>query len=460
MPGLYNKYIRPLHAAGDAVSIALSFALAHQIAPGETATLTLSGYTQLLLYALFAWYTCSLLLGTYKIYRAVSINRLLLNALQVILLYVLLFEVIIQLFDLEAISRQLQFLHYGFLTCFVLFYRFVVLLLLRHFRRKGYNKRFVVIVGMGEAGKELRRFFEQHPEYGYHFMGFFDDKAVGAPDVLGSIEDITAYLEENHIDEIYCSPFELPRNQIIRLMNDADDRLIRMKFLPEPGTFHHTRMKLDFHDMLPVLVFRSIPLDDTFNKVIKRAFDILFSSVVIILVLSWLIPLLALLIKIDSRGPIFFGQERSGINYKTFRCWKLRSMYVNNEANSLLARRGDSRITRVGAFLRKTSLDELPQFFNVFMGQMSIVGPRPHMLKVNEEYAMVAEKYMVRHFIKPGITGLSQVRGYRGDTSSDYQIRGRVKLDIFYLENWSFFLDLKIVFYTVYNMLRGEDNAF
>lgn len=135
-------------------------------------------------------------------------------------------------------------------------------------------------------------------------------------------------------------------------------------------------------------------------------------------------------------------------------------MYVNTEANSLLARRGDSRITPVGAFLRKTSLDELPQFFNVFLGQMSIVGPRPHMLKANEEYALIAEKYMVRHFIKPGVTGLSQVRGYRGDTTEDYQVRGRVKLDIFYLENWSFTLDLKIIFYTIYNVFRGDKHAF
>ncbi|GAA4428270.1 hypothetical protein GCM10023188_12330 [Pontibacter saemangeumensis] len=135
-------------------------------------------------------------------------------------------------------------------------------------------------------------------------------------------------------------------------------------------------------------------------------------------------------------------------------------MYVNTEANSLLARRGDSRITPVGSFLRKTSLDELPQFFNVFLGQMSIVGPRPHMLKANEEYALIAEKYMVRHFIKPGVTGLSQVRGYRGDTTEDYQVRGRVKLDIFYLENWSFTLDLKIIFYTIYNVFKGDKHAF
>lgn len=460
MPGLYNKYIKPLHATGDAASILLSSALASIFTNGQLGVFLTFRHLQFVLIALFAWYSCTYLLGTYKFHRIVYTAKVFSSVLKVVILYILLLETILNLFRVQAIPRDFLFYHYGTLTGLVAFYRLVVIYLLRYFRKKGYNKRFVVIVGMGKSGRELQRFFHTHPEYGYSFQGYFDDNALGEPEVLGRIEDVEPYLEEHHVDEIYCSPFELRRHQVIRLMTYADDHLIRIKFLPEPGTFPHARLKLDFYDMLPVLVFRSIPLDDTFNKAVKRAFDILFSSLVIVLFLSWLIPLLALLIKIDSRGPVFFGQERSGINYQTFRCWKLRSMYVNNEANSLLARRGDSRITRIGAFLRKTSLDELPQFFNVFMGQMSIVGPRPHMLKVNEEYAMVAEKYMVRHFIKPGITGLSQVRGYRGDTSSDYQIRGRVKLDIFYLENWSFFLDLKIVFYTIYNMLRGEDNAF
>jgi putative colanic acid biosysnthesis UDP-glucose lipid carrier transferase len=460
MPGLYNKYIKPLHATGDAASILLSAAMASVLTDGQVDGFFTARHLQFVLIALSAWYGCAYLLGTYKFHRIVHSAKVFASVLKMVILYILLLESVLSIFEIRGLSREFLLYHYGILTALVAFYRLVVIYLLRYFRKQGYNKRFVVIVGMGKSGRELQRFFHTHPEYGYSFQGYFDDNSVGEPEVLGRIEDVEPYLEEHHVDEIYCSPFELRRHQVIRLMNYADDHLIRIKFLPEPGTFPHTRLKLDFYDMLPVLVFRSIPLDDTFNKAMKRTFDIVFSSLVIIFFLSWLLPLLALLIKLDSRGPVFFGQERSGINYQTFRCWKLRSMYVNNEANSLLARRGDTRITRIGAFLRKTSLDELPQFFNVFLGQMSIVGPRPHMLKVNEEYALVAEKYMVRHFIKPGITGLSQVRGYRGDTSSDYQIRGRVKLDIFYLENWSFLLDLKIVFYTVYNMLRGEDNAF
>ncbi|WP_083919432.1 undecaprenyl-phosphate glucose phosphotransferase [Pontibacter roseus] len=458
MPGLYNKYIKPLHASGDAASIILSSIVAFHLTDGLTVDYFSSHHLEFLLFSLLAWYICTYLLGTYKFYRIVQIKKVAVDLLKAMLLYLLLIEAITSIFAINILPHKFLLYHYAILAGCVIFYRLIVILVLHYFRKKGYNKRFVIIVGMGKAGQELKKFFYQHPGYGYHFMGYFDDKSVGEPDVLGTIDDLEGYLENHHIDDIYCSSFELSRNQVIRIMNYADDHLIRMKFLPEPGAFHQNRLKIDFYDMLPVLVSRSIPLDDTVNKALKRAFDILFSSLVIVFFLSWFVPIIAILIKIDSKGPVFYGQERSGINYKTFRCWKFRSMHVNSE--SQLAKRGDSRITRMGAFIRKTSLDELPQFFNVFMGHMSIVGPRPHPLFVNEEYALVAEKYMVRHFIKPGITGLSQVRGYRGDTSSDYQIRGRVKLDIFYLENWTFFLDLKIIFYTVYNMVRGEDNAF
>jgi putative colanic acid biosysnthesis UDP-glucose lipid carrier transferase len=233
-----------------------------------------------------------------------------------------------------------------------------------------------------------------------------------------------------------------------------------MKFLPEPGELPYRQMKVDFYDVLPVLIFRSIPLDDVVNKVIKRTFDIVFSLAVIILILSWLIPILGILIKLNSKGPVFFKQYRTGLDNKKFKCWKLRTMTVNGESDSKQAKRGDARITSIGAFLRRTSLDELPQFFNVLRGNMSVVGPRPHMLQHTEQYSRIVNKFMVRHFIKPGITGLSQVRGFRGETTEVHQMRGRIKLDIFYLEHWSFFLDIKIIFHTVINIFRGEDNAF
>jgi Undecaprenyl-phosphate glucose phosphotransferase len=401
-----------------------------------------------------------MLLGTYRYYRVARIRWIVVDALKAVLLYILLLEASLNFIDHIRLPRPLLFYHYLILVGLILFLRVAFTYAIRYFRRKGYNSKTVIVVGNDKTGQELKKFFFRHPEYGYRFVGIFDDEVTDDPCVIGKVQDVEPFVRKHGIDEIYCCPFSLQKDQIISLMEFADNNLVRIKFLPEPGSYKYQKLKIDFYDMLPILVARSIPLDDAINKALKRSFDIAFSLSVILFVLSWLLPILAIIIKLDSKGPIFFGQVRSGINNKTFRCWKLRSMYINNEANSQLARRGDSRITPVGAFLRKTSLDELPQFFNVLWGQMSIVGPRPHMLKADQEYALIAEKYMVRHFIKPGVTGLSQVRGYRGETTEDYQVRGRVKLDIFYLENWTFLLDLKIIFYTIYNVFRGDKHAF
>lgn len=460
MPGLYNKYIKLTHSLGDVAALSIANVAAFVLVNGDLGGFISGKHHIFLLYSLVAWIICNLLLGTYKYYRVGRRLWIIFDALKVTLLYVLLIEATLNILDYFTFPRSYLLYHYLFLCFLVLSWRIVVTFIIRFFRKRGYNSRKVIIVGYSKTGKELQEFFYKHPEYAYRFEGFFDDHAIEEPFVIGRIEDVKKYVLENEVNEVYCSAFALKKEQIFSLLEFSDNNLLRMKFLPEPGSFTYQKLKIDFYDMLPILVARAIPLDDGINKVLKRVFDIVFSLFVIVFLLSWLLPILAIIIKLDSKGPVFFGQVRSGINNKTFLCWKLRSMYINTEANSQLARRGDSRITPVGAFLRKTSLDELPQFFNVLMGQMSIVGPRPHMLKADQEYALIAEKYMVRHFIKPGVTGLSQVRGYRGDTTADYQVRGRVKLDIFYLENWTFLLDVKIIFYTIYNAIRGDKAAF
>ena len=219
-------------------------------------------------------------------------------------------------------------------------------------------------------------------------------------------------------------------------------------------------LKRDFYGLVPVLEFRSIPLDDPYNLVIKRIFDVIFSLAIIFFVMSWLTPVLAFFIKLESNGPVFFKQKRNGYNYKSFNCIKFRSMIINEDADLIQVSKSDERITRVGRFMRKTSIDELPQFFNVLIGDMSVVGPRPHMLSHTEVYANKVDKFMVRHFVKPGITGLAQVSGYRGEIETDNDIIGRVKFDIFYIENWSLFLDLKIIVKTVIKAIMGDEKAY
>jgi putative colanic acid biosynthesis UDP-glucose lipid carrier transferase len=219
-------------------------------------------------------------------------------------------------------------------------------------------------------------------------------------------------------------------------------------------------MKLDYYGFVPVLSVRELPFDKPGVKLAKRIFDIVFSLFVIIFFLSWITPILYFLIKRESKGPLFFKQIREGIKGDTFMCYKYRSMGVNRSADKIQATKGDIRVTKMGKIIRKTSIDELPQFFNVLFGDMSVVGPRPHMLSQSEIFKKIVNKYMVRHFVKPGITGLAQVKGYRGEIENYKDIKNRVKYDIFYIENWSFFLDMKIIYQTVKNAIKGEDKAY
>ena len=253
---------------------------------------------------------------------------------------------------------------------------------------------------------------------------------------------------------------ELTNKELLQLIDFADNNLKILKFIPDNKEIYTKKLDFTYYGYLPILSLRKIPMEEPFNKFIKRVFDIVFSLTIIVGILSWLTPILGLLIKLESRGPVFFKQKRNGLDYKEFYCYKFRSMTPNPLAHLFQATKQDERVTRVGRIIRKTSMDELPQFINVLKGEMSVVGPRPHMVSHTHMYAGRIDKFMVRHFIKPGITGLAQVSGYRGEVESDEDIIKRVKFDIFYLENWSILLDVKIAFQTVYNAIRGEDKAY
>ncbi|AFD08016.1 Undecaprenyl-phosphate glucose phosphotransferase [Solitalea canadensis DSM 3403] len=322
----------------------------------------------------------------------------------------------------------------------------------------------VVIVGAGKNGIELFSYLTKNPNLGYNVVGFFEDDPLllGNFDIpiIGSVDDCISYVKRRNIGEIFCALPDEADQKISKLMRDADKHMIRFKLVPDVKDHFRKNVMVELYGHLPVLSPRSEPLESKANQSLKRAFDILFSLIVIVGVLSWLFPILALLIKIESKGPVLFRQIRSGRNNKPFYCLKFRSMKVNNEANTKQATKNDSRITKIGLFLRKTSLDELPQFFNVLRGHMSVIGPRPHMLKHTKEYSAIIDKFMVRHFLTPGITGWAQVNGLRGETKTNADMKNRVEADIWYLENWSLMLDLKIIFMTVYKSIFGDKNAY
>ncbi|MDB5111981.1 MAG: undecaprenyl-phosphate glucose phosphotransferase [Mucilaginibacter sp.] len=349
---------------------------------------------------------------------------------------------------------------FGFLLCF---WKLVFLGIRKSERASLIDTRTFVIVGGGRISHDLYNFFGRNPELGYKLMGFFDDnhEAIKYKDIhIGSVTDCIAFVIANKIDEIFCTLPNSESDKIEKLMLAADKNLVRFKFVPEYFDFAKRPTYIENFGHIPVVSVRPEPLENMLNRVVKRLFDCVFSLFVILFIFSWLFPLLSILIKIGSKGPIFFVQIRSGRDNKPFKCYKFRSMEINLDANQKQATRNDHRITRLGAFLRRTSIDELPQFFNVLIGNMSVVGPRPHMISHTEQYSRLIDKFMVRHFLKPGITGYAQVNGLRGETKTTEAMLQRVEADVWYLENWSFLLDLKIIFLTVWNVVKGDENAF
>ena len=266
-------------------------------------------------------------------------------------------------------------------------------------------------------------------------------------------------LVNNKIDEIYCSLNEITNEQLKDLVEFSDENNKTIKFIPDTKQIFSKNLKIDYYEMFPVLSLQRTLLHEPTTKTFKRIFDVLFSLFVITFLLSWLMPILAILIKLESKGPVFFKQGRPGLDEEEFFCYKFRSMQIN-QTTEKEASKNDPRVTKIGRFLRKTSLDEMPQFFNVLMGDMSVVGPRPHLWSQNKAYGNKVKKYMVRHYVKPGITGLAQVKGFRGEIETDEDMINRIKFDVFYIENWSFVLDIKIIIQTVLNIFKGEEKAY
>ena len=444
--GRYSGFLRPISYMIDLIIIGyFSFGIISEK----------SNLLYFFIYISSSWIVSTLLSDFYEVYRYTRVTKILgLIAKQTILFLLLVFAFFG--FYNELSIQSISILKYIFLAMsFIAIAKFSIYFLLKEYRKvfKG-NLRKVVIVGLNKKTDQLRKYFNDNPDYGYQLVRIFFLKQ------FQNIEEIIKRISENEVDEIYSSIAELNNKELTSLIDFADNNLKILKFLPDNKEIYSKKLDFTYYDFLPILSMRRIPTDEPINLFVKRIFDVIFSLVVIIGVLSWLTPILGLIIKIESKGPIFFKQKRNGLDYKEFYCYKFRSMRPNPEAHLYQIQKNDPRVTRIGKIIRKTSIDELPQFINVLKGNMSVVGPRPHMVSHTHMYAEKIDKFMVRHFIKPGITGLAQVSGFRGEVEDDNFIINRVKYDIFYLENWSLLMDLKIIVKTVYNALSGDDKAY
>lgn len=378
-------------------------------------------------------------------------------------IYFLAFVMIyIVLFKQESLSRLFIMTVLLSVGLVVLINRLVYLVIGQYVRNREQFTRKVLIVGYNEVSKKLAQQLEEDALntkiIGYCENGQEVHELSNYP-IIGGLNNVIEVSKQYQVNEIFSTVAPDGNEQIYELMQKADQACIRFKLVPNFNVFTRLPVHVDYFGSLPVLSLRKEPLDDIANRIRKRIYDFVVSSLVTIFILSWMIPLVGLLIWIESRGPIFFVQVRTGKDNRPFRCIKFRSMKMNKESNTLQAKKGDRRITRIGKFLRKTSLDEFPQFLNVFVGSMSVVGPRPHMLKHTDDYSRVINKYMVRQFAKPGITGWAQINGFRGETKSVWDMEKRVECDIWYLENWSLWLDTRIIFMTAYRIFAGDINA-
>ncbi len=341
--------------------------------------------------------------------------------------------------------------------------RFLYLGINKYFKKSDYLVKKVIILGYNDTAKKLAKYFEEEG-LNTQMIGYIEDgnkiNELSHYPVLADVCDTLQVAKNLNVQEIFSTITPEQNNEIYRLMYQSEKECIRFKIVPNLSVFIKREVHIEYFGDLPILSLRSEPLDDVGNRLKKRMLDIVVSSFVIVFFLTWLIPLLGILIFLESGWPVFFQQLRTGKNLKPFYCWKLRSMKLNKDANLKQATQNDSRVTRIGRFLRKTSLDEFPQFINVFKGEMSLVGPRPHMLKHTSDYSKVVDEYMVRQFLKPGITGWAQINGYRGEITNPDQIKMRVTKDLWYLENWTLWLDIQILFLTVYYVVKGDKNAF
>lgn len=398
--------------------------------------------------------------------RKVKPEKIVVNLIYFIIVYMMLLIAMLSFVDVNMLSLKFVLVTSSIIWLLLVVWRLSCRVLVKKIRTLGRNSRTIIFVGASQNMVDLYREILNDPSTGYKVLGYIDNSKndnLGSLPYLGDMSVLYDYLTENHtsIDMLFYASTSSDVDNARKLINFCDNHIIRFYQVPNLYSYFRRELKLELMGDIPVLYVREEPLLNPFNRFIKRSFDIVAACLFLFTIFPFIYIIVGTIIKITSPGPIFFKQKRNGLDGKEFFCYKFRSMKVNNDADKVQATKNDPRKYPFGNFMRRTNIDELPQFINVLNGTMSIVGPRPHMVKHTEEYGALIDKYMVRHLAKPGITGWAQVKGCRGETKELYQMEERIEKDIWYVENWSFLLDLRIIFMTAFNMFfTKEENAY
>lgn len=459
----FKRYLQISLILLDLIILNIAFFIPKLLFGGRIVDNYFSAYLSFWLFMNSIWLILCFVSGTYVEKIIIHFETFTKRTLQVYILWMI--AILFYLF----FSREIQVSRFFILT-FIL--SFAVGLFINRFLYVGIKSYFkshddlfnkVIILGYNDTALKLASYFEEEA-INTNLIGFVENeeniKELTHYPILSGVDGLLQIAKDMDIQEIYSTYTPEQNEYIYSLMSDAEKECIRFKVVPNLSYFFSKPVIVDYIRDLPILSLRSEPLEDVGNRLKKRMLDVTVSLLVVIFILSWLIPLLGLLIIIESRGPIFFSQKRTGKNNQDFNCLKFRSMKPNKDSDSKQATKNDMRVTKIGKFIRKTSLDEFPQFINVLKGEMSLVGPRPHMVKHTNDYSKIVDQYMIRHFLKPGITGWAQINGFRGEITDPKQIKMRVANDLWYLENWNVWLDLRIMFLTVYRVFKGDKQAY
>ncbi|WP_455533388.1 undecaprenyl-phosphate glucose phosphotransferase [Roseburia inulinivorans] len=458
-----QQHFNRLHVVFDAIVVVLSYAFAwwlkfaSGIVDREIGVLSFEFYMKALILIvplyLFLYYAFNLYAPKRVQGRRLELSNIIMaNTIGILIVFAGFFLVLSYSEDAKNFSRSMFVYFYVINIVFEEIERLFIRAFLRSIRRRGYNQKHILLVGYSKAAEQYIDRIKQNPQWGYDVQGILDDNIARGTiykgvKVIGSIGNLEYILPQNKLDEIAITLGLEEYYKLSKIVAECEKSGVHTKFIPDYGNIIPTRPYTEDLLGLPVINIRYVPLSNTFNALIKRLTDII-GAVVCIIVFSPLMLASAILVKTTSQGPLIFKQERVGLHNKPFKMYKFRTMYVQTEEEEKKGwtQKNDPRVTRVGAILRKTSLDEFPQLFNVLKGDMSLVGPRPERPQYVEKFREEIPRYMIKHQVRPGMTGWAQVNGYRGDTS----IQKRIECDLYYIENWTLGLDFKILFLTVF----------
>ena len=462
-----RKILYILRVSIDLIILLISYFTAFFLTAAQHNLVLTSNEVVPIFILILIWYFSARSFSLYDDFRIRSFISEIIAVIKNILVQSIALIILLFLIKHSGLSRFFVFVYIATLGILIITEKFLLYKFIHYIRLHGRNIRQMLIIGAGEVGKRFYNSIKTNPRLGYKVVGFLDDnpQSMNNGMYLGNLDDLTKILDEEPIDDVVIALPPRAAKKMENLVHTCEQYTTRIRIIPDYFSMISSKYSFSLFNTFPIITVREDKLSQIQWRILKRGFDTAFSLFLFLLVFSWLWPIIAISIKISSKGPVFFKQERAGRGNRPFYAYKFRSMVVeskdvDNNGKYRQATKNDPRITPIGAFLRKTNLDELPQFWNVLKGEMSIVGPRPHPKPLDYESRKIVNLYMQRNLVKPGITGWAQVNGLRGETSKPGLMQKRIDHDIWYIENWSFWLDIQIIFLTIWNMIKGEENAY